>query len=219
MRILYVEDNPANVSLVKRVARGDEVITYGDAEATLRNFEQDNPDIVLMDIQLAGPMSGLELVRKLRADGYTMPIIAVTAYAMVGDRERCLEAGCDDYLAKPLPIGKLFKLLQARKEELKAQPTQTQESPSADADSASATGETESISGASPETSADTPSAASTGNLDSQGAAGQEKPQASASKDEKDTKEIEAQDETKPSKERQSRKVDDDENGNEQART
>lgn len=112
MRILYVEDNPANLFLVKRVARmgNHEVLNYIDGEDALANFERDKPDLVLMDIQLSGELSGLDVVKRLRADGYTLPIVAVTAYAMLGDRERCIEAGCDDYLAKPLPVPQLVEL-------------------------------------------------------------------------------------------------------------
>ena len=112
MRILYVEDNQANVYLVKRVARNHTVINYIDGEEALRNFEKDNPDLVLMDIQLAGRLDGIDVVKKLRAEGHTVPIIAVTAYAMVGDRERCITAGCNDYISKPLPIPKLVTLFQ-----------------------------------------------------------------------------------------------------------
>jgi CheY-like chemotaxis protein len=118
MRILYVEDNPANVSLVKRVAREHELVNYIDGEDALRNFAKDNPDLVLMDIQLSGRLSGLDVVRELRQQGYTVPIIAVTAYAMIGDRERCLAAGCDDYMAKPLPIPDLLRLFERRKQEV-----------------------------------------------------------------------------------------------------
>ncbi|MBC7871620.1 MAG: response regulator [Chitinophagaceae bacterium] len=122
MRILYVEDNPANIFLVKRVARGHQVVNYIDGEEALRNFERDQPDLVLMDIQLAGPMNGLDAVRMLRSKGVTTPIIAVTAYAMVGDRERCLAAGCDDYLAKPLPIPHLLALFEKYKVQTTEQP-------------------------------------------------------------------------------------------------
>lgn len=129
MRILYVEDNLTNVSLVKRVARNHEVISYIDGEEALKNFKRDNPDLVLMDIQLAGPLNGLQVVEKLRADGHRIPIIAVTAYAMLGDRERCIAAGCDDYVAKPLPIPTLVemftkyeKVAQERRQEEATQP-------------------------------------------------------------------------------------------------
>lgn len=114
MRILYVEDNPANLSLVERVARigKHDVVTYMNGTTALENFERDQPDIVLMDIQLPGSLTGLDVVRRLRADGHKLPIIAVTAYAMVGDRERCLAAGCDEYIAKPLPIADLVTLFE-----------------------------------------------------------------------------------------------------------
>jgi CheY-like chemotaxis protein len=114
MRILYVEDNPANLFLIKRVAKmGDhEVINLIDGEEALRKIDLIKPDLILMDIQLAGQLTGLDVVRKLRQDGLTVPIVAVTAYAMVGDRERCLEAGCNEYLSKPLPIGRVVELLQ-----------------------------------------------------------------------------------------------------------
>lgn len=114
MRILYVEDNPANISLLQRIARmgGHNVVSYNDGEVALANFENDKPDLILMDLQLAGALNGLDVVRKLRADGVTTPIIAVTAYAMVGDKERCMEAGCDGYLAKPLPVADLVETVQ-----------------------------------------------------------------------------------------------------------
>ena len=112
MRILYVEDNQANVYLVKRVALGHEVINYIDGEEALAKITKHDPHLILMDIQLAGPMTGLDVVRTLRERGIETPIIAVTAYAMVGDRERCIAAGCDDYLAKPLPITRLIGLIK-----------------------------------------------------------------------------------------------------------
>src|SRR5215207_9849123 len=101
MKIMYVEDNPANISLLQRIARmgGHDVINYSNGEHALDNFAQDRPDLVLMDLQLEGGISGLEVVKLLRQRGFTTPIVAVTAYAMVGDRERCLEAGCDSYLS------------------------------------------------------------------------------------------------------------------------
>jgi CheY-like chemotaxis protein len=112
MKIMYVEDNLANFSLVKRVARmgGHEVLSYIVGEDALKNYEHDRPDLILMDLQLAGEMHGLEVVKKLREKGYQTPIVAVTAYAMVGDRERCIEAGCNDYIAKPLPVPQLVEL-------------------------------------------------------------------------------------------------------------
>ncbi|MGB1286023.1 MAG: response regulator [Aggregatilineales bacterium] len=114
MRIVYVEDNIANVFLVQRVAKmgAHTVIHYIDGNEFLKKYEQANPDMILMDIQLAGGYSGLDLVRKFRESGHTIPVIAVTAYAMVGDKERCIEAGCDEYMAKPLAIAQMVKLFE-----------------------------------------------------------------------------------------------------------
>ncbi len=114
LRILYVEDNPANLMLVERVASmgGHEVLNRSNGERALADFEEIKPDLLLMDLQLSGAVDGLEVVQTLRKRGYNGPIVAVTAYAMVGDRERALEAGCNEYLAKPLPITKLVAVLQ-----------------------------------------------------------------------------------------------------------
>lgn len=124
MKILYVEDNPANISLLQRIARmgGHQVINYTNGEKALNNFKQDQPDLVLMDLQLEGRVSGLDVVKKLRAQGFKTPIVAVTAYAMVGDRERCIEAGCDSYLSKPLPVAELVELVQKYELKFKEKP-------------------------------------------------------------------------------------------------
>ena len=124
MRILYVEDNMANVALVRRVGRGHHLINYIDGQEALNNFDADQPDLVLMDIQLAGQLTGLDVVKQLRERGFTKPVIAVTAYAMVGDRERCLAAGCDDYMAKPLQVSDLLALF-AKYNSTAAAPTAT----------------------------------------------------------------------------------------------
>lgn len=114
MKILYVEDNSANLFLVQRVARmgNHEVINYTEGQRALDNFEKDNPDLVLMDVQLPGKLNGLDVVKALRAAGHRTPIIAVTAYAMMGDKEKCMQAGCDDYLAKPMPVAELIEKLK-----------------------------------------------------------------------------------------------------------
>jgi CheY-like chemotaxis protein len=114
MRILYVEDNLANLALVQRLARigNHEIISHPDGEAALAHFQQDKPDLILMDIQLKGALNGLDVVKKLREQGHKTPIIAVTAYAMLGDRERCLQAGCNEYLPKPLPVEQLVEFFE-----------------------------------------------------------------------------------------------------------
>ncbi|MBL8132535.1 MAG: response regulator [Anaerolineae bacterium] len=114
MKIMYVEDNPANISLMMRVARmgGHTVISFTNGEVVLNSYDKENPDLVFMDVQLEGRLTGLEVVRMLRDRGVKTPIVAVTAYAMLGDKERCIEAGCDTYIPKPLPIAELVELLQ-----------------------------------------------------------------------------------------------------------
>jgi CheY-like chemotaxis protein len=110
MRIAYVEDNPTNFSLVERVARMAQhtVVSYTEGEIALTALKVEVFDLILMDVELAGEMTGLDLVHELRKDGLQTPIIAVTAYAMLGDREKCIEAGCNEYLPKPLPITDLI---------------------------------------------------------------------------------------------------------------
>jgi two-component system cell cycle response regulator DivK len=137
MKIMYVEDNPANISLLQRIARmgGHEVINYTNGENALSNFAGDDPDLVLMDLQLEGRMSGLDIVKQLRERGFKTPIVAVTAYAMVGDRERCLEAGCDSYLSKPLPVAELVELVQTYEQKGKAQAEAEPAAPASEATS------------------------------------------------------------------------------------
>ena len=114
MRILYVEDNATNVTLVQRVAAmgKHEVITYDDGQTALDRIEQDKPDLILLDVQLRGALTGLDVAQRLRSTGCVLPIIAVTAYAMKGDRQRCLDAGCDDYLAKPVSVTELVTVFK-----------------------------------------------------------------------------------------------------------
>jgi CheY-like chemotaxis protein len=104
-RVLIVDDNPTNLKLVAYLvkAHGYDVDTAGDAEAALTAIRANPPRVVLMDLQLPG-VDGLELTRQLKADPAThdIRIIAVTAYAMKGDREKAIEAGCDDYVTKPI---------------------------------------------------------------------------------------------------------------------
>lgn len=103
-RILVVEDHPINVKLVRLLLQGTyEVATAGDADEALRALEGFHPDLILMDIQLPG-MDGLELTRRLKADPSMRDIVvvALTAYAMKGDEDKALAAGCSGYITKPL---------------------------------------------------------------------------------------------------------------------
>jgi two-component system cell cycle response regulator len=104
-KVLVVDDNPTNVKLLAFLlsSRGYRVRAAEDAESALRLLAEDRPDLILMDIQLPGT-DGLTLTRQLRADPLNrdIAIVAVTAYAMKGDRERALAAGCDGFIAKPI---------------------------------------------------------------------------------------------------------------------
>jgi CheY-like chemotaxis protein len=108
--ILIVDDNPTNIKLLEFIlqARGYEVRVAGSAEEALTSIADRKPRLILMDIQLPG-VDGLTLTRHLKADPATkdISIIAATAYAMKGDEERALAAGCDGYLTKPIDTRKL----------------------------------------------------------------------------------------------------------------
>jgi len=104
-RILVVDDNPTNLKLAGDVLEwsGYEVARAVDAEQALTIIEQTPLDLILMDIGLPG-MDGIELTRKLKAHEATkgIRIVALTAFAMKGDEQKVLEAGCDGYIAKPI---------------------------------------------------------------------------------------------------------------------
>jgi len=108
--ILYIEDNPDNRSLIRRVleAEGYRFIEAANAGAALTLLEQGSPDLILMDINMPD-MDGYTLTAKIRSmPAYTrVPIVAVTANVMRGDREKSLEAGCDGYIQKPIDIDNL----------------------------------------------------------------------------------------------------------------
>ncbi len=103
--ILVVEDNPQNLELVEFLLdeAGFRVVSARDAEAARLQFRRSVPDLVLMDMHLPG-RDGLSLVREFRLDptGGATPIIALTAHAMRGDKERFLAGGCTGYIAKPI---------------------------------------------------------------------------------------------------------------------
>ena len=103
--ILVVEDNEANQLLATSVLmrEGYRVEVAGSAEEALETLKRQAPDLILMDVQLPGK-DGLQLAKELKADPATapIPIVALTALAMVGDRERTLGAGCVGYISKPI---------------------------------------------------------------------------------------------------------------------
>ena len=118
--ILIVEDNELSRDMLSRRLRrrGYEVLTAIDAEVGLDIAVRDRPNLILMDMSLPR-IDGWEATRRLKADPQTqaIPVIALTAHAMNGDRESALEAGCDDYDTKPVELprllGKIERLLGA----------------------------------------------------------------------------------------------------------
>jgi two-component system cell cycle response regulator DivK len=105
--ILIVEDNEKNRKLVRDVLRhhGYRTLEAGSGEEALELTAAGPPDLILMDIELPG-MDGIEALTRLKADGETaaVPVCALTAFAMSDDRERCLRAGFDGYLVKPISV-------------------------------------------------------------------------------------------------------------------
>jgi CheY-like chemotaxis protein len=114
--ILIVDDNIINLELatVTLKIEGYDVRTAIDAQEALLVLEHSQPRLILMDIQLPG-MDGLEFTRQLRHDPRysNIVILALTAFAMKGDEEKALAAGCDGYVAKPIDIHELPKIVRA----------------------------------------------------------------------------------------------------------
>jgi CheY-like chemotaxis protein len=104
-KILLVEDNEVNRRLAGFLLRsqGYQVIEATTAQAAFDMIRDNRPDLIVMDIQLPG-MDGLEATTKLKAEPATanIPVIAVTSYAMAGDRDKALAAGCSGYVTKPI---------------------------------------------------------------------------------------------------------------------
>ena len=111
-QILVIEDQELNRKVVRIVlqSEGYVVLEATNADEALRFLEKDEPVLILMDIALPG-QSGEELTRQIKANPNwcNIPIIALTAAAMTGDRERILKSGCDDYLSKPIDTQVLVK--------------------------------------------------------------------------------------------------------------
>ena len=116
MKILYVEDNDDNVYVVKsRLTRaGFTVLVALDGEQGVAMAETEQPDLILMDLSLP-VLDGWEATRRLKAAPATkdIPIIALSAHAMAGDRETALAAGCDDYDTKPIDFPRLRSKIDA----------------------------------------------------------------------------------------------------------
>ncbi len=115
-KILIVEDNPDNMKLFAAVLgiRGHKVVGLAGGEELLPTMHAEEPQIVLLDIQLPGE-DGYQLLAKLRATlGATLPpVVALTAHAMSGDREKALDAGFSGYLTKPIDVGSFATSVEA----------------------------------------------------------------------------------------------------------
>ena len=115
-RILLVEDNEMNRDMLSRrlERRGYEVIVAVDGEEGVARAKVEAPDIVLLDLSLPG-IDGWEATRQIKAAEETraIPVLALTAHAMAGDREKALEAGCDDFDTKPIDLPRLVDKIDA----------------------------------------------------------------------------------------------------------
>ena len=115
-RILYVEDNDDNVYMLKNrlERRGHAVLVARDGRAGVEAARAERPDLVLLDLGLP-VIDGWEAARLLKADERTraIPVIALSAHAMAGDRAHALEAGCDDYDTKPVDFARLLGRIEA----------------------------------------------------------------------------------------------------------
>jgi two-component system, cell cycle response regulator DivK len=120
-KVLVVEDNEMNRDMLSRrlMRRGFQVIFAVDGQQGVDLARSERPDIILMDMSLP-VIDGWEATRRVKSDDATrsVPVIGLTAHAMAGDREKAIEAGCDDYDTKPVElerlIGKMERLLGAR---------------------------------------------------------------------------------------------------------
>jgi CheY-like chemotaxis protein len=115
-KILLVEDNEMNRDMLSRrlIRKGFEVVMAIDGEQAVALAQSEHPDLILMDMSLP-VIDGWEATRRVKAADETcdIPIIALTAHAMSGDREKTLDAGCDDYDTKPIEMERLLEKIDA----------------------------------------------------------------------------------------------------------
>ena len=115
-RILLVEDNEMNRDMLSRrlIRNGYEVFYAKDGQQGVNMALSERPDLILMDMSLP-VLDGWEATRRLKANDATrrIPVIALTAHAMAGDREKAIEVGCDDYDTKPVEISRLVRKITA----------------------------------------------------------------------------------------------------------
>jgi two-component system, cell cycle response regulator DivK len=115
-KILLVEDNEMNRDMLTRrlQRKGYEVVIAADGKEAVRKTQSQTPDLILMDIRLP-LIDGWEAMRRIKImpETQSIPIIALTAHAMTGDMEKCMDAGCDDYDTKPIDLPRLLEKMQA----------------------------------------------------------------------------------------------------------
>jgi len=115
-KILLIEDNEMNRDMLSRrlIRKGYDVVMATDGEQGVAMADSEKPDLILMDMSLP-VIDGWEATRQVKAAEATrtIPVIALTAHAMAGDREKALEAGCDDYDTKPVDINRLLDKIAA----------------------------------------------------------------------------------------------------------
>ena len=122
-KVLLVEDNEMNRDMLSRrlIRRGFEVVFALNGKEGVELARSEKPDIILMDMSLP-IMDGWEATRRVKADDVTrgVPVIGLTAHAMAGDREKAIEAGCDDYDTKPIDLARLLGKIEAQLQRAKA---------------------------------------------------------------------------------------------------
>ena len=115
-KILLVEDNEMNRDMLTRrlQRKGYEVVIAADGKEAVRKAQSQTPDLILMDIRLP-LIDGWEAMQRIKIMPETqyIPIIALTAHAMTGDMEKCMDAGCDDYDTKPIDLPRLLEKMRA----------------------------------------------------------------------------------------------------------
>ncbi len=112
-RILIVDDNEDNRDVLARrlQRRGFDVTTAAGGKQGVEQASQDHPDVILMDMNMP-ELDGWDATKQIREQGITVPVIALTAHAMAGDRQRALDAGCNDYHTKPVELDNLLSLIE-----------------------------------------------------------------------------------------------------------
>jgi CheY-like chemotaxis protein len=109
-KALIVEDNPINMELVMEILTANGISVDGavDGEEAIEKVKKETYDLVLMDIELPG-MDGVDTTKIIKSKHKNLPVIALTSYAMKGDRERFMAAGFDDYISKPIDVNSFIE--------------------------------------------------------------------------------------------------------------